>query len=251
MPVAKKRTSVYNTAEITSVEQLLRAINKIPYLRDYALFRGQSEDLPLVPKIGRIQLKHNDDYTLSENEMLNDFKRLSRPYLTRIPTNNWEWLALAQHHGMATRLLDWTTNPLAALWFAVSKPARKDHGVVWLLNVPEEYVLKANETEVRDPFTEEVTVIFQPHITSNRISAQNGWFTVHRYSSKAKAIVKFEWNRKYKNYLQKYVIPAAKFPYIRADLDRLGVNRLSLFPDIDGAACHAEWINSRMNDEKE
>ena len=117
------------------------------------------------------------------------------------------------------------------------------------MNVPEEYVLKANDTETKDPFEEKVTLIFQPHILSNRISAQNGWFTVHTYSERLNKFIQFEWNRKYHDYLKKYKIPKDSFCDIRADLDRLGINRLSLFPDLDGAACYSEWINCFLDDE--
>lgn len=249
MPVRKTIEKQEELIKITSVDQLLRIIRRKSELSEYALFRGQEYNWPLIPKIGRIKLKQTDFFQC-EKDMLNDFKRLSRPYLNRIPANDWEWLAIAQHHGMATRLLDWTTNPLAALWFAVSRPVARGYGVLWLLNVPEEYVLRANETDEKNPFEERVTVVIQPHISSNRIAAQNGWFTVHRYSEKNKKFFQFEWNTKYGRYLTKYIIPRDNFSDIRADLDRLGVNKLSLFPDIDGVAYHAEWLNSFLTDEQ-
>lgn len=58
---------------------------------------------------------------MDEREALQRFKAAARPYLTAVPDSEWDWLALAQHNGLPTRLLDWTTNPLVALYFAVGE----------------------------------------------------------------------------------------------------------------------------------
>ncbi len=219
------------------------------------LFRGQREDKHLLPKIARIKLNYRNKMILdAEQRLIDEFKRKSRPFLQVTPNSDWDWLALAQHHGLATRLLDWTQNPLAGLWFAVRKPPEKDisgtvkDGVVWVFEVENENIYK--EEDNLSPFNGDRTMVFQPNHISPRIVGQQGWFTVHKYVPKIEKFIAFEIHLTYKKFLTKLIIPGDKFCEIREELDRCGINQASLFPDLDGLCAYLVWDNSMLSDEK-
>ncbi len=180
------------------------------------LFRGQPCDKPLLPKIYRPEFWGGEPYDKGkkeiELEMFEEFKRKAVPFLDRVPPDDrrLEWSAIAQHHFMPTRLLDWSASALTALWFSVPEktPPRIDvlrpgigsvrvscsappnHSVVWAslpcssdLVHAEHWEKKLERKEKLDPvykpsrITE--TWFFRPTHTDRRIAAQASSFSVH------------------------------------------------------------------------
>jgi hypothetical protein len=222
---------------ITSVSQFMEFVEK-NCASGLHLFRGQRRDDPLLPKIARMQL--TSDFKSEEQKLMQEFKIRSSPYLDVATPDYWDWLAIAQHNRMATRLLDWTDNPLAALWFAVEKPPDKEqHGVLWLFRVLEEDMVLSQEKE--NPFNCKRTKVFRPKHITKSISAQGGWFTVHRYLESEKRFVPLEKNKLYRKSLEKLCIDRAKFPELRQQLDRCGVNQSTMFPDLTGLCEYLNW----------
>lgn len=201
------------------------------------LFRGQDVDLPLLPKIARVaqELKISDPVK-EEQQLMENFRRLSIPYLLPpYPESEWEWLAIARHYGLPTRLLDWTTNAFVALWFAVNKePESNDgHGVLWVLKTTPQDIKPIN---IQSPFSIKKTLLFQPAHINRRISAQSGWFSAHKYIEEKKTFVPLEKNRDFKVKLTKHLIPYEHFPRIKYELEQMGLNIFSMYQDL-GSLC--------------
>jgi len=212
------------------------------------LFRGQIEDKPLLPKLARLRLPEDLTVREAESKMLISLRTRALPYLENVPQNDWDWLAIAQHCGMATRLLDWSTNPLAALWFAVEKPARTNSdAVIWVFTPSRDDHVE--NPDASSPFDSGRTRVFMPKHINRRIVAQHGWFTVHSISKSVSKFVPLERNNRYVKSLKKLRVPAQNFSSIRTELDRCGINAATLFGDLVGLCRDAEWQHSLLEDE--
>lgn len=205
------------------------------------LFRGHRE-LPweLKPSVARYRLNSFE----SECGMLEEFKLRSIPYLeSSVDLSDADWLAIAQHHKMPTRLLDWSGNALAALWFAINQPAviSVDRGApppaaaVWVLGYQQGDLI--SDKERRNPLTVQRTAVFKPRHVSRRIAAQDGWFTVHlAHEGKDDRFVSLESNQAFKDRLRYVTIPVDSFGRMRLELRTAGLTGAALFPDLDGIA---------------
>jgi hypothetical protein len=198
------------------------------------VFRGHSKaSFQLIPSVGRNPCV-SESRSRYEHGLFEIFCREARGHFNHssIPVTDWEWLSVAQHFGLPTRLLDWTQNPLAALYFAVSKNPKCD-GQLFALRA----VLKASETTPKgSPFTIDKPVKFYPNHITPRIRAQEGVFVVcAKVEAPLDAVLPEEWR------IDRCLIPAAKKEELRYDLFRLGVHASSLFPDIGGLAARVSW----------
>lgn len=207
------------------------------------LFRGQRFDWSLLPKIARLRLL--DELTLSESKMFGTFIKQAVSYLHHIPNNEWDWLSIAQHHGLATRLLDWTKNPLVALWFAVNEPPLNngDDSVVWAFTPTRGAILNETKMGKCSPFDCGSTKVFQPKFVSDRIKAQDGFFTIHQYLIKKQTMIPLDKNSKLSGSLKKIIVPCNKRDSIRTNVHGCGINHASLFPGLDGLASYLTWLN--------
>ena len=98
--------------------------------RSLYVYRGLNRDWPLETTLMRIK----GDYPSLESHLLRNFYKYGRK-LTVPSRSFWDWFSIAQHYGLPTRLLDWTTSPLVALHFAtVNTKHYKESGYIWAVH---------------------------------------------------------------------------------------------------------------------
>jgi len=211
---------------IKNWSQFTKLVDK--YNEPGRVFRGVTSSVyELIPKVGRSEFK--EQYSLgSEKLILEVFKQRAVAHVEYTPAknNNLEWLALGQHHGLPTRLLDWSTSPLVALFFALNEDRDCNDAAVYA-RIVERY------KEIPDPFDiQKVQKYYPPHITP-RIPAQQALFTIQPDPTQPMTEEDYQ--------ITKIVIEKELRYEFRKRLNSYGINNESMFPDLDGSATHLLW----------
>jgi hypothetical protein len=188
------------------------------YLDGNHLFRGvTSVRHELISSVGR----RRELYSYSpqiEMALFEQFKREALPLMSMRPSNDWEWLALAQHHGVPTRLLDWSESPMVSLFFAVWGNDDEDAGLYVIDRPTQQGSLKHHPFKVS-----EVSFFYPGHVTP-RLVSQRGLFTVHPNPEKPYSSSK----------VQQIVIGKECKLEFRRKLDAGGTHHAAIFADLDG-----------------
>lgn len=227
--------------------------------RDSGVYRGDGDAswplLTSLDKLGGPGAPHSKADL--EEHILRNFIRYSRPHFTTPPINEWEVLVAAQHHGLPTRLLDWTYSPLVAAHFATVSGRRDSDRAIWRLDwksvhrffgLPELALLIEDLEESlgadrpmtpwalfsRPPEASQFACMFEPPSLNARIAAQSATFTL--CSDKRLPFDRFLERHGLGTVLTKFIIPAAEVARFRDQLDLVSVDERRLFPDLDGVA---------------
>lgn len=227
-------------------------------------YRGQSRDLPPQPGVLRqpfLSSCDNDECQMEpagqrlwkkERTFNRQFRRMSSS-LIPAGSGGVSLYLLAQYHGLPTRLLDWTMNPMSALYFAVAS-SLDDDGVIFVIN-PKDLgpfaemrdlkvakVVSAVFGDKNVPFDSRIIPLL-PDLYAGRMLQQSSCFTLHTpllWLNDQTLSLKDEATHSVTPIaipnVKKYVIPKDAKSTLRLTLRRLGVTDATLFPDLDHVA---------------
>lgn len=206
------------TRQINSLEVFLSHLYDFP---ETYFYRGHaSVDFKLLPSIGRGVVDGQESALLQyEREIFWDFKRKYSMFTDVRPKNDMEFLFLAQHYGLPTRLLDWTYNPLIALYFACKSHPDKD-GVVYQ-SYP--FSHKIFQPEVDDIFAFDSYSFLIPNLTDVRYKNQNGLFVLYPEP----------WKDNFGYISTQFIIPATVKNDILIKLSKIGITQSFIMPSLD------------------
>jgi hypothetical protein len=227
------------------------------------LYRGQKDiSKTLLPTLGRYMPSYLerglDEETAkqkllkAESQVMRIFRKQSAAYLGYMP-DGWELWSIAQHHGVPTRLLDWTLSPLVALFFAVEEGQWPGDSVVYALK-PKNSEISIVEETTSHPYETKGLRTFEPAHDTARVHAQSAFFTIQQDPT-----IPLEMHRLFArppggpsdagepvtepltdtDHIWRLRIKKSARREIRIILFNYGITRKLLFPDLDGLA---DWL---------
>ena len=246
MATRKRTRRPYRTIRVESWEAFLGYITRPPY-SNWA-FRGERDERwPLYSSLSR----HLQGFRISreawpeqERRIIRIFKRKAHQFLDKPPDldDDFQWLALMQHHGAPTRLIDFTWSPYVAAFFALERTL--GDGVVWAINparVDSSRNFKPARTHPRLAGNFQRYYIKgdrrfiwmgEPHTMNQRLIAQSGTFAVPGVLDVPVEDILSD----NENIMAKFVMTQAVRETGMRELYRMNITFATLFPDLDGLA---------------
>ena len=194
------------------------------------IFRGQADSSwHLIPKAGRPEFRYGNDLG-----RFNAWRKRAYAH-GPLPENDWECLAIAQHYGLATRLLDWSCNPLIAAYFAVNERPECDGAIYCFL--PSLFI-DCSILSLEEPLDQ--VVAYLPRAIDQRVIRQSGVFTVHNDATSEIDIKELDHPLSGPNLVRIEIPQQHKLPILDM-LDDYGVHGHGIFPDLDGLSHYINW----------
>ena len=240
----------YRTLPVQTWEKFLQYITSAPY-NNWA-FRGeQHAEWPLYSALSRyLQTFYIDKRAWPEQEerILRIFKRKGHQYTTQAPEadDDFQWLALMQHHGAPTRLIDFTWSPYVAAFFALERAG--GDAAVWALNPARIQSRRQPKPPLYDPRikgnfkkyylkgTKRIIWVGEPMTMNRRLIAQSGTFALAGVLDEPLEEI-LQQHSDPENTMVKFILPAKAIRETgMRELYRMNITWSTLFPDLDGLA---------------
>lgn len=204
-------------------------ITRISRLSDTSwIFRGVSSPSHyLIPSIGR-ESQFGPYKRAQEERLFGVFKDRVIAIELRSDFDDWQWLAYAQHVGVPTRLLDWSTSPLIAAFFALSEDKDTDR-VIYCAKYST-YIHEVDRLDL-SPFENNSVGRFSPPLAFERLRWQRGVFTIHPDPTKPF----------YHSSMKTFLIKNELVKEFRKKLFKFGIDYWHIYPDAHGLGQQIKW----------